>query len=57
MSETTTAPSAEGEDRTGLKRVMGLKLLLLFIDCDILGSTPSPATSRPMSGAPRGRRS
>jgi hypothetical protein len=58
MSETTTAPPAEGEDRTELKRVMGPKLLLLFIVGDILGRVyASPATSRPMSGAPRGRRS
>jgi amino acid transporter len=38
MSETTTAPAAEGENRTELKRVMGPKLLLLFIVGDILGT-------------------
>jgi hypothetical protein len=38
MSETTTAPAAEGESRTELKRVMGPKLLLLFIVGDILGT-------------------
>ena len=38
MSETTQAPPAEGEDRTELKRVMGPKLLLLFIVGDILGT-------------------
>src|SRR3954465_6366141 len=38
MSDTTTAPSAEEEGRTELKRVMGPKLLLLFIIGDILGT-------------------
>ena len=38
MSDTTTAPPAEGEGRTELKRVMGPKLLLLFIVGDILGT-------------------
>src|SRR4051794_7180495 len=38
MSDTTTAPSAEEEGRTELKRVMGPKLLLLFIVGDILGT-------------------
>jgi hypothetical protein len=38
MSERTQAPPAEGEDRTELKRVMGPKLLLLFIVGDILGT-------------------
>ena len=38
MSETTTAPSADSENRTELKRVMGPKLLLLFIVGDILGT-------------------
>ena len=38
MSETTQAPPAEDEGRTELKRVMGPKLLLLFIVGDILGT-------------------
>ena len=35
MSGATTAPPAEGEDRTELKRVMGPKLLLFTVG-DIL---------------------
>jgi APA family basic amino acid/polyamine antiporter len=38
MSETTTATPREGEGRTELRRVMGPKLLLLFIVGDILGT-------------------
>jgi len=38
MSETTTATPKEGEGRTELRRVMGPKLLLLFIVGDILGT-------------------
>src|SRR3954453_13785772 len=38
MSDTTTAPPAEEDGRTELKRAMGPKLLLLFIVGDILGT-------------------
>ena len=38
MAETTTTSRAEGEGRTELKRVMGPKLLLLFIVGEILGT-------------------
>ena len=57
MAETTTTSQAEGEGRTELKRVMGPKLLLLFIVGDILGTGVYALTGdvAARSAAPRGR--